>query len=155
MGAKLCAMVDAWNWSSGCFLVSDRTRLCCIEERPLWESGAVQIVLNTPVRDGAQGLGNAAGAVAGAMASMWVGIFRMTSGSSMQAMTFMVAPQVWQVLISMSNTRLRRFAQAMTTWRSAGVRSLRASAVLGLRPLPRPAHLIQRGKHYDIPEADL
>ena len=135
-------MVDAWNWSSGCFLASDRTRLCCIEERPLWESGAVQIVLNTPVWGGTGALGNAAGAVTGAMASMWVSIFRMTSGSSIQAMTFMVAPQVWQVLISILKTRLKRLAQAMTTWRSAGVRSLRASAVLGLHPLPRPAGVI-------------
>jgi len=42
----------------------------------------------------------------------------------------------------MLNTRLRRCAQVMTTWRSAGVRSVRASAVLGLRPLPRPAGVI-------------
>ena len=74
-----------WSWSSGCFLASDRTRPCCIEERHLWESGTVQIVLNT---------------------------------------------------------RLRRLAQVMTTWRSAGVRSVRASAVLGLRPLPHPPGVI-------------
>jgi hypothetical protein len=53
----------------------------------------------------------------------------------MQAMTFMVAPQVWQVLISMLKTRFRRFAQVIDARRSVG--DGRSSTTLALWPLPR------------------
>jgi len=62
------------------------------------EAGGSQVVVSSPARGGARGLVNEAGA----MAFMWVSIFWMTMGSSMQAMTFIAPPQAWQVSISMS-----------------------------------------------------
>jgi hypothetical protein len=70
---------------------------------------------------------------------MWVRIFLMINGSSIQAMILTWPPPLLQISMSMLKTRFRRCAQVMAARRLAGVRSSDASAVLALLPLPRLA----------------
>ena len=51
----------------------------------------------------------------------------------------MAPPQIWQVLMSMVNTRFRRYAQIIDARRSMGVGSSESPAARHLPPLPRLA----------------
>ena len=104
------------------------------------------------------------GPAAASLCSRWVGIFSITTGSSIQAMILSAPPQAWQVSSgtsrcppaarqsapvhigfpadlsrSMPRTRLRRCAQRIAARRSAGVFSCPSSPVLDFFPLPRLA----------------
>ena len=72
------------------------------------------------------------------LARRCVSIFLITSGSSMQAMTFILPPQTLQVSMSISNTRFKRCAQLIAAWRATGVASSGLGA-LALFPRPRRA----------------
>mgnify|MGYP001823145304 CR=1 FL=1 len=61
----------------------------------------------------------------------------ITSGSSMQAMTFMLPPQTRHVSMSISNTRFKRCAQLIAAWLATGVAS--DAATVALLPRPRRA----------------
>ncbi len=59
-----------------------------------------------------------------------VSIFLITSGSSMQAMTFMLPPQTLQVSMSIANTRFKRCAQFIAAWLATGAASGAATVAL-------------------------
>lgn len=85
---------------------------------------------------GAPGSGNTTRSFNETFLSKWVSIFLITTGPSIQAMTFMAPPQFEQVSISILNTRLSRYAHVIAAWRCVGVFSVLSAAALLLR-LPR------------------
>jgi len=91
---------------------------------------------------GARGSGSALDAVVSVFSCRWVSIFWITSGSSIQAITFIAPPQSWQVVMSILNTRFSRCAHVIAACRSMGVRSAGESDFWNFRPLPRWAGVI-------------
>ncbi len=64
------------------------------------------------------------------------GIFSMTTGSWMQAITLTAPPHALHVSMSILKTRFSRCAQVMATRRSTGVFSWRSSDAMHLLPFP-------------------
>ena len=102
---------------------------------PGWSSWGHPGQSNSPRWGGARHGGRRGASGATAFASRWVRIFSITAASSMQAMIRTAPPQVGQVSMSMSNTRLRHCAQVIEARRSADVCG--SSDPLALLPLPR------------------